>query len=221
MAHGGVSRIGQIPATSWRPEVVAVGREYRWTWCSFDHQPQLWNDAVRGAERVADRALIGETYLASEQSTSSVKLRDDHVEVKRLVCSSDDGLQLWHQRPPYLFPLVARDVAELLEDLKAPRPTVAPVLPTPEHLLSYILRAVPGTRPISVRKWVRMYRIQHCEVERSTVLVGGHLLDTLKFTATDAGALRDALRASRLDTGWNNASCVAGFLRRTGSSPGG
>ena len=171
----------------------------RWEWRSFDYRPQLWQEALRGAAAAGSGALTAETYLLTRQSTSNVKLRDDRVEVKRLLQTDGAGLEQWRPVLKAAFPLAPNVLAELCDHWQRPRPDVCPLLPTSEHLLSFLARQAPDVRVIPLRKWRRAYRLHECTAERATVLVDGGLLETLSLEQADPALLLAALQTLHLD----------------------
>jgi hypothetical protein len=195
----------------------AFTQDDRWEWRSFDFQPQLWHDAVRDAVRIATHTLTAETYFLSAQTTSSVKLRDDCLEVKRLIGTGEYGMELRRRERGREFPLSVHAVACLFDAWRQPVPAVHPVFPTPEHLFAHIAQQLPDIRVVTVRKWRRMYGSHGCEIDWTRVLISGQLLDSLSVTGPDARTLRGALRALHLERSAAVRSNAAEFMRIVGA----
>jgi len=199
------------------PANFAPEQDDRWEWRSFDFQPQIWHDAVRDAVRTGTHTLTAETYFLSGQSTSSVKLRDDCLEVKRLIGTGEYGMELRRRDRVRVFPISVHAAAGLFDAWMQPLPAACAGFGTPEHLLSYIAQQVPDMRVVTVRKWRRVYRIHECEVDWTRVLISGQLLDSLSVTGPDARKLRGTLRALHLERSAAVRSNAAEFMRIVGA----
>src|SRR5262245_41299459 len=94
-------------AGSTGPEVVP-----RWEWRTFGEvgpAEQALAQHTPGSVHDSD-----EIYVLSVGSDASVKVRDELMDVKRLLQVGDDGLELWRPVLKGAFPLSADDAATAL-----------------------------------------------------------------------------------------------------------
>jgi exopolyphosphatase/guanosine-5'-triphosphate,3'-diphosphate pyrophosphatase len=90
----------------------------RWEWRTFGDAFGAAEDVLAGL--TSDRARESdEIYLLSTASNTSVKLRDELVDVKRLDRVNEDGLELWIPEMKEAFPLTRDHVATVLEAVAA------------------------------------------------------------------------------------------------------
>jgi hypothetical protein len=198
------------------PANFAFEPDGRWEWRSFDFQPQIWHDAVRDAVRIATHTLTAETCFLAGQSSSSVKLRDGRLDVKRLSRTGEYGMELRRPERAREFPLAARAVAGLFDEWKRPLRASCRGFLAPEDLISYVAQRVPHVRIVPVRKWRRVYRTSGCDVEWASALISGQLLESLSLASGDARTLRDTLRALHVDRSAAVRSNAAEFMRIVG-----
>jgi hypothetical protein len=199
------------------PICVATGAapSLAWEWRSFDYQPQLWRAALLRGVRTGPGSMTAETYLLAGRSPDSVKLRSDRVEVKQPLHTDSAGLQRWNPVVSAMFPLTRGTMDMLFHAWRRPGVDVLPPLITPTDLVSYLYSHAPDVRVIPLRKWRRAFRVRGCAVERTTVLVGGAVLESFSIAHEDAATLEYVVRSLHLPLE-RNTSYVAELKRLVG-----
>jgi hypothetical protein len=188
-----------------------------WEWRSFDYQAHQWRAALLRGVRTGSGWMTAETYLLADQSPNSVKLRHDRVEVKQVVHVDADGLEQWKPVGSEAFPLTRAGMHMLCDVWRRPRLEVYASFDTPANLVSYLYKHAADVRVIPLRKWRRGYRVEGCTVERTTVLVGGGVVESLSFEHPDGGTLAAVLRSLHLNPE-RNTSYVTWLKRLAGLS---
>lgn len=186
-----------------------------WEWRTFDYQPSLWQEAMHDAVRTVPLVMTAETYLPTRQSPCNVKLRGELLDVKQLVRTNVEGLELWEPILRSEFPLAPSLLPQLCGLWQSPCPDVCPQVPTPEHLLSFVSHSMPDVRIVPLRKWRRRIRLHDCDGERVTILVEGKLLECLSLEHSDSATLLAALKALHLD-GERNTSYLRAIKQTLG-----
>ena len=93
----------------------------RWEW-------RVFGESFGPAERVFDSlepasvVESDELYLLSRDSDASVKVREELMDVKRLLAVDDDGLEQWTPVLKSPFPLRTEDIRFVLDTLRVPVP---------------------------------------------------------------------------------------------------
>jgi exopolyphosphatase/guanosine-5'-triphosphate,3'-diphosphate pyrophosphatase len=170
----------------------------RWEWRTF-------GEAFGAAEEMLARAGPGrvqeseETYLLSEESDASVKVRDGLMDVKRLETVDGSGLEQWRPVLKAPFPLSAPDVAKVLDALGVPGPDVARDSYTLEQLLDEFVRADRSLADVVVHKRRVHYEISGCMAELSRVQARGRSARTIAVEAEDPALVAAAVRELQLD----------------------
>jgi exopolyphosphatase / guanosine-5'-triphosphate,3'-diphosphate pyrophosphatase len=175
----------------------------RWEWRSFARtfaSPPAIGEADAGAE-VSDE----ETYFLSLLSPHKVKIRDNHLEVKRLERADGSGLELWRPVLRAEFP-VGRESLAVAYRAWGIDPAAAGAT---AHSLADLVRdvVVPQRqlRLVTVVKHRVPLTVAGCHGERAQFTIGGHRWNTVSFEDTDPGRVRAALRELRLDVGGNES----------------
>lgn len=194
MAASSAARNTSLTGTLRVPLVPDDGSAGAWEWRTFDYQPRLWRDALHHGVRLGPGFVTAETYLLAGQSPANVKLRNDRVEVKQPIETGRSGVERWTPLGTQMFPLTRNAMNLLCDAWRRPRVNVHPSLLTPADLVSYLCSHAPDVRVVPLRKWRRAYRVHGCMVERTTVLVGGAVFESLSFAHPDAEALNAALQ---------------------------
>ncbi|MES2125238.1 MAG: hypothetical protein V4503_11185 [Gemmatimonadota bacterium] len=198
------------PACTFAPEPPL-----RWEWRTFDYQAQRWARLLQQVELTPTPGPSSETYLLTPRSPDNVKIRNGRVEVKQLLRTSPDGLELWRPSLKEEFPLDSRTVSALCHAWQCEQPEVTPVLPTPEALTAWITRTLPEVRIIPIRKLRHRFRLGECEGEWASIESDDATLETLALEHHDPAVLRQALDTLRL-TDAPNINYVTGLKRFIG-----
>jgi exopolyphosphatase / guanosine-5'-triphosphate,3'-diphosphate pyrophosphatase len=176
---------------------VTVGIVPRWEWRTFA-------ESFGAAEEMLAQAGPGrveesdETYLLSEESDASVKVRADLLDVKRLEAVDGAGLEQWRPVLKTPFPLAAADVATVLDALGVRGRDVARDSYTLEELLDELVRPDPVLADVAVHKHRVHYEISGCMAELSDVRVRGRSARTIAVEAEDPALVAAAVRELQL-----------------------
>lgn len=197
------------------PNPTLANADPRWVWRSFDYQPRRWHEVLREALPTQPGRMLSETYLLTRQSMNLVKLRQDRVDVKRLLSAEASGLERWQPVREAFLPLAPEAVADLCALWHCEAPPVCPTIAGPDDLYAFLSHHLRDVHVLPARIWRRDYRLLDCVVQRATMLVGGTVLEMLAFEHQDLATLRAALRVVRL-TDEENTSCLVALRRQLG-----
>jgi exopolyphosphatase / guanosine-5'-triphosphate,3'-diphosphate pyrophosphatase len=156
----------------------------RWEWRTFD-------DSFGSAEALLnqqepERVQEGdETYVLSQESDASVKVRDGLMDVKRLEAVSGDGLEQWRPVLKNAFPLGSGDVATMLGALGVDAPGTTRDAYTLEQLLAEVVEPDDSLTAVDVHKRRVHYRLDGCMVEVSEISSGGRSDGTIAVEHED------------------------------------
>jgi exopolyphosphatase / guanosine-5'-triphosphate,3'-diphosphate pyrophosphatase len=188
----------------------------RWEWRGF-------GDELRDVEstfgRESSKQVVesDEVYVLSVRGTDSVKVRDELMDVKRLLEVNDDGLEQWVPVMKTGFPVSATDVGSVLLALHADAPSSG--LSRAAYTLPEFLDEVVGPHPdllaVEVHKRRERYTVGGCMAEVSEIRTGRGSTHTVAIESEDANrviqTVRDVGLASR-----PNVSLVRGLKTMVG-----
>ena len=155
----------------------------RWEWRTFGESLSLPEEAMTllVATEVKES---DERYALSSTAESSVKLRDDLVDVKLLENVDDNGLEQWRPVLKARPPLGVDDARRVLEALAVPVPDPFDrETYGPEELRALLWAA--GVEVVAVHKTRRRFTGGGCLVELTTVRVEDRIADTLAVESED------------------------------------
>ena len=184
----------------------------QWAWQSFDQSPRRWHQALRHAQPSGGGYMRSETYLLTRHSTNLVKLRQDRVDVKRLMATEPSGMEAWATVRRLPLPLSPPVIAELCTGWQCDPPRPCPTIRTVDDFHAFLAQQLPEVRVLPARSWRREYRLLECQAERRTILVGGNVLELLAIRHPDLATLRTTLHA--LDLGKGPTTSVLTALRQ-------
>jgi exopolyphosphatase/guanosine-5'-triphosphate,3'-diphosphate pyrophosphatase len=176
---------------------VSAGIVPRWEWRTFGESFGAAEEllAQGGAGRVQES---DEVYLVSQESDSSVKVRDGLMDVKRLEAVDGNGLEQWRPVLKASFPLAAADVAMVLEALGVPGRELARDGYTLEQLVGELVQPEPALADVAVHKRRVHYEFGGCMAEVSEVSAGGRSARTIAVEAEDPALVIAAVRELQL-----------------------
>jgi exopolyphosphatase/guanosine-5'-triphosphate,3'-diphosphate pyrophosphatase len=176
---------------------VSAGIVPRWEWRTFGESFGAAEEllAQGGTGRVQES---DEVYLVSEESDSSVKVRDDLMDVKRLEAVDGNGLEQWRPVLKSSFPLAARDVATVLDALGVPARDLGRDEYALEQLVGELVRPDPALADVAVHKRRVHYELGGCMAEVSEVSAGGRSARTIAVEAEDPALVIAAVRELQL-----------------------
>jgi exopolyphosphatase/guanosine-5'-triphosphate,3'-diphosphate pyrophosphatase len=165
----------------------------RWEWRTFGESLGLAGDLVgmREPERVQES---DEVYLLSEESDSSVKIREGLMDVKQLEAVNGEGLEQWRPVLKSAFPVAARDVVTVLKALGMPAAEVGRETYTLDQLLGELVEPNPALTAVRVHKRREHYHVGGCMTEVSEVTVGARSARTVAVEAEDPVLVTAALQ---------------------------
>jgi exopolyphosphatase / guanosine-5'-triphosphate,3'-diphosphate pyrophosphatase len=174
------------------PEIVP-----RWEWRTFGEGFGVAEELLTQREPARTQES-DETYLLSEESDASVKVRDGLMDVKRLEAVDGEGLEQWRPVLKGSFPLAAADVVTVLDALgvagrKPERDTY-----TLEQLVADLVQPAPELAGVAVHKRRTHYEFGGCMAELSEVSAGGRSARTIAVESEDPRLISAALRELQL-----------------------
>jgi len=174
------------------PEIVP-----RWEWRTFGESFGAAEELLTQGEptRVEES---DETYLLSEESDASVKVRDGLMDVKRLEAVDGEGLEQWRPVLKGSFPLEAADVVTVLDALGVPVRRPERDTYTLEQLVADLVQPDPDLAGVAVHKRRAHYEFGGCMAELSEVSAGGRTARTIAVESEDPRLVGAALRELQL-----------------------
>src|SRR5688572_6766347 len=129
----------------------------RWEWRGFGEHIEA---AQRHFDNLAPNSVeeSDETYLLSVRSDASVKVRDDLLDVKRLVQVSDEGLEQWIPIAKDPFPETVTRLDTALAELGVDIPLAREAY-TLAELLDEVVAASPDLHAVDVHKRRRRFMV--------------------------------------------------------------
>jgi exopolyphosphatase/guanosine-5'-triphosphate,3'-diphosphate pyrophosphatase len=165
----------------------------RWEWRTF-------GDTFGAAESLLDAhepervQESDETYVLSQKSDASVKVRDDLMDVKQLEAVNGDGLEQWRPVLKGSFPLAAADVNTVRDALAVSAPELTRESYTLDELVKEVIGANAALSAVGVHKHRTHYVLEGCMVELSEVTADGRSLRTVAVEAEDAELVAATVR---------------------------
>ncbi len=163
------------------PKPAVVGR---WEWRAFGKQFGAVEGrfAARSPERVQES---DELYLLSAVGNANVKIRDDLMDIKRLVQVNGDGLEQWVPIVKAAFPLSTVDVGRVFAALAIPIRLPAGSSYTLDRFVDELVRPHHSLRAVHVHKKRARYTVNGCMAEATEVRVDGQATRTIAIESED------------------------------------
>jgi exopolyphosphatase/guanosine-5'-triphosphate,3'-diphosphate pyrophosphatase len=163
----------------------------RWEWRTFAEldaaEARL---AALTPERVQDSA---EVYLLSTFSDTSVKLRDELVDVKRLQRVNADGLELWMPVMKTAFPLSDDEAETVLDALAVSGSPLDRAFYTREDFANELVRHDSHLLALPVRKRRAHYTVDECMVELTDIETSSGAVRTIAIESPDPALVRSTI----------------------------
>lgn len=187
----------------------------RWEWrCFGPALKSIADAAAMPADLIprdsAERYILELSGLVSR----NIKIRDGLLDVKRLLRTSPDGLELWAPVMKAPFPLERQKVAELFDARAAPGGLTRQSY-TAEQLVDDIVIPCRDLRLVDVNKSRRGFAFADCLAEFAELRLGVLNLQSFSLEHEDAERVRAALRSLGLDAR-GNTNYVRGLTRALG-----
>ncbi len=174
------------------------GIRARWEWRIFDRDlsgpAQIFNNKHHETVQKSK-----EIYIVSKSCTDNIKIRNNTLDIKRLLSVNKTQFEQWSPILKVLFPLKSQDVAFLCNILSIPLNSVMPYSATVNGLIQY-LNSIPSIECIQVEKNRYRYIINSCMAEYSQVIFNGTPYETIALEHTDEKRLHETYR----ELGWVN-----------------
>jgi exopolyphosphatase/guanosine-5'-triphosphate,3'-diphosphate pyrophosphatase len=182
----------------------------RWEWRAFGDDLGGPGNAFAGLvpDRVEDSRDV---YVLSRRGDASVKVRDELLDVKRLLAVADDGLERWVPVLKAPFPVCAGDVATMLGELETPAPTLERDGYSVDELLEDVVAPSPDLRVAEVSKRRTRYTTGGCMAELTEMRTAEGATLTVAVESEDDERVRAAVRALGLEG--RPVVCVARGLK--------
>lgn len=172
----------------------------RWEWRCFAPSLTLLADAVSPPADAVPRESE-ETYILDLTGpiAESVKIRDQVLDVKRLLQTDSDGLELWQPVLKARFPLSRKDVVAVFGAWMPPPPASTREFYTFEQLLEDVITPRPALRVVEVHKSRRGFTFSGCLAELAQMRAGSVSVQSFALEHKDPRRLLAALQALGLD----------------------
>jgi hypothetical protein len=167
-----------------------------------------WEWRIFGADLAALEARLGsptslprrsdEIYLLNALTPHSAKIRDEALEVKRLL-RVDDGLELWEPAFSARFPLTAERLAMAAAALALPPNGLHRPCYDEDRFLAEIIAPCPALRPVAVRKSRLRFCFRGCAAEFVRLQIGPAPMESVALESEDERRLAEALQALDAD----------------------
>ena len=197
---------------------MSAGITPRWEWRCF--APSL-SAIAKAAGMPVDAATreSDEIYILDLAGPVSdvVKIRAGVVEVKHLIETSPDGLELWVPALKARLPLDRQAVLTVFRAWLASADELSRASYTVEQLLEDVIASCPALRAVRVHKSRRSFTFTGCLAELVEIGAGPVRLQSFALEQEDPKRLLAALRELGLDAG-GNASYAVGLKRVLGLS---
>ena len=171
-----------------RREVVPA--DAHWEWRIFrDTVPLPGRAVVEPVEPVVE-----ETYFLSARSSFSVKIRADHLEIRRLERVDIHGFEQWRMIHDFSFPLSPAGVATVCVNLGVPGPELTQ--PVDAAALRDIMMALaPTVVVVPVLKVRTPFQFGGCRGEHVSLTIGAVRREMLALEGNDPVRLRTAVES--------------------------
>ena len=149
----------------------------RWEWRVFEPHPGSFIPALRplGAIETGSHEIC----ILSVATPHNVKIRVGLLDVRRLVETTPDGLELWEVALEAAFPVDARKL-DILWEIWDIKPQVPGRLSyTHRQFLREVVGVVPSLRVVRLVKRRTRFTVDDCRAEAATVSTVFGRLDTL------------------------------------------
>lgn len=187
----------------------------RWEWRCF--APSL-TTLAQAAALPADAAPrdSDETYVLdlSGRLAQNVKVRDEMLDVKRLLRIDAAGLELWEPVLKARFPLGRKDVAAAFGPCLPPVGLTRDAY-TLERLIEDIVAPQPALRVVELHKSRRAFSFAGCLAELAQITARSVSLESFALEHEDAQRLLAALQTLGLDS-HANTNYILGLKRALG-----
>ena len=175
-----------------------------------------------------DRILSGLTPLGDPQETDEIyllgpehvnlKIRFDLLDIKKLVDTDEDGLELWAPISKTPFPIETEGVHLVFESVGLTPPGVDRDSHTLDQFLEDLIAPSPGLEIVYVNKRRVRYSIEGCMAELTTLTANGRETNTIAAESEDPEAVVAAVGTLGL-SGHVNTSYSRGLGCLLGMAP--
>lgn len=143
-----------------------------------------------------------ETYILdlTGRIPENVKIREGVLEVKRLLKTDFEGLELWEPVLKAQFPLGRKDVAAVFGPWMPPPAGWAHECYTLEQLVEDVIAPRPALRVVNVHKSRRSFSFAGCLTELAHISVAAVSTQSFSLEHEDPKRLLAALKTLGLDT---------------------
>jgi exopolyphosphatase/guanosine-5'-triphosphate,3'-diphosphate pyrophosphatase len=166
----------------------------RWEWRAFgtDFGEADAKFAALDVEAVQES---DETYFISPTSDETVKIRAGLMDIKKLVKTSDAGLEQWRPVMKQGFPIPLEQARRVCAELHVDSPASEQDALSLEEFLEGLSAGACGVRSIPVHKRRQRYTIGGCTLELTDVTADGKRVRTVAIESEDAERVVSAVIA--------------------------
>ena len=176
----------------------------RWEWRTFGSDFGE-ADAKFAALEVEAVQESDETYFISPTSDETVKIRAGLMDIKKLVETSDAGLERWRPVLKQGFPIPLEQARRVCAELHVDPPAAGQDELSLEELLEGLSSSACGVRSVRVHKRRQRYTIDGCISELTDVTADGMHVRTVAIESEAADQVVSAVETMGL-TAYPNIS---------------
>jgi len=191
----------------------------RWEWRCFGPFPTTLAHAVSAPADAAPRES-DETYILdlTGRISENVKIRDGMLDVKRLLQTDSEGLELWAPVLKASFPLSRKDFAAVFGPSMPPPAASIRESYTLKQLVEEIVAPQPALRAVAVHKLRRAFTFAGCLAELAQIRAESVSIQSFSLEHEDPKRLLAALQTLGLDA-HANTNYILGLKRALGLEP--
>ncbi len=188
----------------------------RWEWRCFAPSLTVLERAVRVPAAAAPRES-DETYILdlTGRISANVKIRDGVLDVKRLLQTDFDGLELWEPVLKAPFPLSQETIAAVFKPWMPPPAASSRESYTFDQLVDDIIAPRPALRVVTVHKSRGGFIFAGCIAEFAYIKVDSVTIQSFSLEHEDPKRLLAALQMLGLDAR-ANTNYILGLKRALG-----
>jgi exopolyphosphatase / guanosine-5'-triphosphate,3'-diphosphate pyrophosphatase len=176
----------------------------RWEWRIFGPAERLFDSLEPDSVAESD-----ELYVLSHASDASVKVRDELMDVKRLLAVDDEGLEQWTPVLKAPFPLRAEDIRFILDTLREPVPPLKRDAYPRDEIAAEL--AGSGMLALNVHKRRERFTIAGCKAERTELRIASGSTHTIAVESEDPERVSGVVR--ELGLSGRRVTCMARGLK--------
>jgi len=193
------------------------GVVHRWEWRVFGTHLAPGDEVLSELTPLSDPQETDEVYLLGEGDVN-VKVRFDLLDIKELMETDENGLQLWAPISKSEFPMSREAVASVFDAWGMTGPQSNREVYTLDQFLDELIAPDPDLAVARVHKHRARYSIEGCMAELTSLRVNDREVKTIAAEAEDSNAVMAAVKRLGM-SGHENTSYNRGLRCLLGMAP--